>query len=200
MQHHWCPNNRYVLGDYCENATEICMAMAVAEGRFHSLVVHEVGKLFGSGQISNGMHSTRVRQPTPPSRPPVSPFCFERAIRRCGYEARLLPRSGPVARRCEGSAEIESNSTMKGRDSGMTLKGKRSETLELHASPIRPHAKDISTNHVPHHDEIRLRAYEIYLEHAGILGRELDDWLQAESEFESAALFMRAATGEKHRP
>jgi Protein of unknown function (DUF2934) len=31
-------------------------------------------------------------------------------------------------------------------------------------------------------------------------GRELEDWLQAESEFESAALFMRAATGEKHRP
>jgi hypothetical protein len=82
----------------------------------------------------------------------------------------------------------------------MTLKGKRDETLELHASPIQPHAEDTSANHAPNHDEIRRRAYEIYLERGGLPGRELEDWLQAESEFESAALFMRAATGEKHRP
>lgn len=50
---------RYVLGDYCENATEVCMAMAAAEGCFYSLVVHEIGKLFGSGPIFNKMHGTR---------------------------------------------------------------------------------------------------------------------------------------------
>jgi hypothetical protein len=33
-------------------------------------------------------------------------------------------------------------------------------------------------------EEIRLRAYEIYLERGGQLGRELDDWLQAERELE----------------
>jgi Protein of unknown function (DUF2934) len=82
----------------------------------------------------------------------------------------------------------------------MTLKGKRSETLELHASPIQPHGENASANHAANHDDIRRRAYEIYLEGGGISGRELDDWLQAESEFKSAALFMRAATGEKHRP
>ncbi len=82
----------------------------------------------------------------------------------------------------------------------MTLKGKGNQNLELHTSPIQPHAEDTSANHAPNHDEIRRRAYEIYLERGGLPGRELEDWLQAESEFESAALFMRAATGEKHRP
>jgi hypothetical protein len=82
----------------------------------------------------------------------------------------------------------------------MTLKGKQSETLELHANPIQPHAEATSANHAPNHDEVRRRAYEIYLERGGLPGREIEDWLQAEREFESAALFMRAATGEKHRP
>jgi hypothetical protein len=81
----------------------------------------------------------------------------------------------------------------------MTLKDKRNQTLALHASPIQPHAEDTSANHAPNHEEIRRRAYEIYLERGGLPGHELEDWLQAEREFESAALFMRAATGEKHR-
>ena len=81
----------------------------------------------------------------------------------------------------------------------MILKGKGNQNLELHASPIQPHAEDTSANHAPNHDEIRRRACEIYLERGGLPGRELEDWLQAESEFESAALFMRAATGEKQK-
>jgi Protein of unknown function (DUF2934) len=32
-------------------------------------------------------------------------------------------------------------------------------------------------------EEIRLRAYEIYIERGGTDGRDLDDWLQAEKEF-----------------
>jgi hypothetical protein len=64
--------------------------------------------------------------------------------------------------------------------------------LEVHPSPIRPHAADTSASHAINHEEIRRRAYEIYLERGGLPGRELEDWLQAEREFESAALFMRA--------
>jgi Protein of unknown function (DUF2934) len=82
----------------------------------------------------------------------------------------------------------------------MTLKGKQNETLELHASPIQPHTENTSANHALNHDEVRRRAYEIYPERGGLPGQELEDWLQAEREFESAALFMRSATGEKHRP
>jgi hypothetical protein len=82
----------------------------------------------------------------------------------------------------------------------MTFKGKGNEALALHASLIQPDAVDTFANHAPNHDEIRRRAYEIYLERGALPGRDLEDWLQAESEFQSAALFIRAATGEKHRP
>jgi len=43
-------------------------------------------------------------------------------------------------------------------------------------------------------EEIKLRAYEIYLERGEQPGRELDDWLQAERELEGGAL-SRAQAG-----
>jgi hypothetical protein len=73
----------------------------------------------------------------------------------------------------------------------MTSKSKKSGTLELHVSPIQPDAEDTSGNHALNHNEIRRRAYEIYLERGGLPGYELEDWLQAESELESAARFTR---------
>ena len=82
----------------------------------------------------------------------------------------------------------------------MTLKAKANESVELQGRRIQPHAEDSSVNRAPSQEEIRRRAYEIYLERGGLPGRELEDWLQAESEFESATLFLRAATGEKHSP
>jgi hypothetical protein len=92
------------------------------------------------------------------------------------------------------------HSTCEGKDSGMTLKGKRSETLELHANAVQSQIDDISANGAPNHDEIGRRAYEIYVERGGLPGHELENWLQAEREIESAAHFMRATIGEKHRP
>ena len=82
----------------------------------------------------------------------------------------------------------------------MTLKGKGNQNLELHESPIQPRVEDTSGNHALNHDDIRRRAYEIYQERGSLPGRDLEDWLQAEGELRSAALFMRAATGEKPRP
>jgi DUF2934 family protein len=38
-------------------------------------------------------------------------------------------------------------------------------------------------------EDIRRRAYEIYLERGGQLGREQDDWLQAERELERGVLW-----------
>lgn len=64
----------------------------------------------------------------------------------------------------------------------MTLKGKKNETLEVHASPIRSRSENTSANRAPSHDDIRRRAYEIHLERGGLSGRELADWLQAEAE------------------
>jgi hypothetical protein len=92
------------------------------------------------------------------------------------------------------------HSTCEGKDSGMTLKGKRSETLELHANSVQSQTNDISASRAPNHDEIGRRAYEIYLERGGLPGHELENWLQAEREIESEADFMRATIGEKHRP
>jgi len=73
----------------------------------------------------------------------------------------------------------------------MTVKDKKNVTLEHDASPIQPHAEETSANHAPTHDEIRRRAYEIYLERDGLPGDELDDWLRAERELQKVALFKR---------
>jgi hypothetical protein len=69
-------------------------------------------------------------------------------------------------------------------------KGKRNEgheTLELRTREIQSHPEDVSANHRPSHEEIRLRAHEIYLQRGALPGKELDDWLQAERELERAA-------------
>ena len=68
------------------------------------------------------------------------------------------------------------------------MKEKRNETLELRRNTIPSPAEEASTSHTRNHDEIRRRAFEIYLERGGLPGNELDDWLQAERELERLAL------------
>ena len=46
-------------------------------------------------------------------------------------------------------------------------------------------ADKASTEDPPRLDEIRIRAYEIYIERDGQPGDELSDWLQAKREIES---------------
>jgi hypothetical protein len=81
----------------------------------------------------------------------------------------------------------------------MGQKSKKNEVLELHAEPTRPHTEDTSANHAPSHEEIRCRAYEIYLERNGFGGNELDDWLQAEMELVSDALLTRTTSETKRK-
>jgi DUF2934 family protein len=59
---------------------------------------------------------------------------------------------------------------------------KNNKASEIGARPIQSHPDDTSDKHTPTCDEIRLRAYEIYLERDGLPGDELDDWLRAERE------------------
>ena len=68
----------------------------------------------------------------------------------------------------------------------MTLQAtsKRSGTLEVRASAIQSDAENAFAGQARSHEQIRLRAYEIYLERGGFPGNELDDWLQAERELE----------------
>ena len=71
----------------------------------------------------------------------------------------------------------------------MPAKRGRSEILELDAKPIQPRGENAAANCQSDHDQIRRRAYEIYLEGGSLPGRELDDWLRAERELRKIALF-----------
>ena len=81
---------------------------------------------------------------------------------------------------------METIQVRKERAERMKLKDKRNEILQVRVSPIQSHPENPSANDKPSHEEIRLRAYEIYLERGGLPGNELDDWLQAEAELERA--------------
>jgi hypothetical protein len=89
-------------------------------------------------------------------------------------------------------AEIKRNSTVQGKDSLMSQKNKGNETLELHANPSKPLRLNSSANHAPSYEELRRRAYEIYLERDGLGGNEVDDWLQAEAELRGNGFAMQA--------
>lgn len=69
----------------------------------------------------------------------------------------------------------------------MKSKDSRNEAPELLTSPVQFHVEDTSAHQTPRHEDIRLRAYEIYFERGGLPGTELADWLQAERELERAA-------------
>ena len=57
----------------------------------------------------------------------------------------------------------------------MATKSKRKVDLKFHAIPLQHQADEKTVCHKPSHEEIRLRAYEIYLERGDLAGNELDD-------------------------
>ena len=57
--------------------------------------------------------------------------------------------------------------------------------------PPQHGADETTVCHTPSDEEIRRRAYEIYLERGSRPGDELDDWLRAERELQKVALFAR---------
>jgi len=69
----------------------------------------------------------------------------------------------------------------------MESKEKKNEALKSRTGPIQPGAENICVSHAPGPEDIRLRAYEIYLERGALPGSELEDWLQAERELQHAA-------------
>ena len=56
---------------------------------------------------------------------------------------------------------------------------------------------DAFTGHPPTVDEIQYRAYKIHLDHGGLYGYDLDDWLHAERELTEAHR-LRASTKAKN--
>lgn len=70
----------------------------------------------------------------------------------------------------------------------MSSKSRGHQDVETQASSDQQEeAVKTSTRDSPRLAEIRIRAYEIYIERDGQPGDELGDWLQAERELESKA-------------
>ena len=67
----------------------------------------------------------------------------------------------------------------------LSSKSRGHQDAETEASSDRQEAVTTSTGDSPVLDEIRIRAYEIYVERGGQPGHDLDDWIQAERELGS---------------
>jgi hypothetical protein len=64
----------------------------------------------------------------------------------------------------------------------MSSKPNRKRISEIQATFTQTKREEVSVVNSTRDEEIRRRAYEIYLERGEQPGRELDDWLQAERE------------------
>jgi hypothetical protein len=70
----------------------------------------------------------------------------------------------------------------------MSSKPKRNGSTEPQATSNQADTGEDSEGNLARDDEIRRRAYEIYLERGEEPGRDLDDWVQAERELEGGVL------------
>ena len=67
------------------------------------------------------------------------------------------------------------------------------ESSEAEAPPPQPETAEVPVRKSVPDEEIRRRAYEIYLERGEQPGGELDDWLQAERELEHGVIWLAQA-------
>jgi hypothetical protein len=74
-------------------------------------------------------------------------------------------------------------------------KSKSREVTEPQATSTQPETRAVSVGNSAIKEEIRRRAYQIYLERGGQPGGELDDWLQAERELKDGGVRSRAQAG-----
>lgn len=70
----------------------------------------------------------------------------------------------------------------------MSSKPRRSEITEPQATSIQTETGEAAVRNSVLRDQIRRRAYEIYLEGGQQPGRDLEDWFQAERELEGGVL------------
>ena len=75
------------------------------------------------------------------------------------------------------------------------MSGKESRTVPKKGNggqePSAQQTDQGSVSQGPTQDQIRLRAYQLFLERGAHPGQELDDWLRAERELQKVALFNR---------
>jgi hypothetical protein len=82
----------------------------------------------------------------------------------------------------------------------MSSKPKRNGSTAAEATSTQAETREVSAGKSAPDDEIRHRAYEIYLERGGEPGRELDDWLQAERELDHGVIWLGQAGKEANPP
>jgi len=102
----------------------------------------------------------------------------------------LLPNFLEIRRveRMHAAARINSN-PVTGKEMNMPSKSKGNIATAANVSPIQAEeTAGASVRNAAREDEVRLRAYEIYLERGAEPGREMEDWLQAEGELERRTL------------
>jgi hypothetical protein len=75
------------------------------------------------------------------------------------------------------------------KETGMSSKQERNEITEPQATSAHAETGEVSAGNLARDEEIRRRAYEIYLERGEQPGRELNDWLQAERELKGGVLW-----------
>jgi cytoskeletal protein RodZ len=77
-----------------------------------------------------------------------------------------------------------SNPITNKREMDVSSKLKSNSGVAPQATSTQPETGEVSVGNSARTEEIRRRAYEIYLERGKQSGRDVDDWLQAEQEFE----------------
>ena len=75
----------------------------------------------------------------------------------------------------------------------MSSKPRSNSGTEYQSTSTQPVALEVSPGNTARDEEIRRRAYEIYLERGEQSGRDLDDWLQAERELQRGLLWRAQA-------
>ena len=75
----------------------------------------------------------------------------------------------------------------------MSSKPKTQLSTEHQATRIQGEREEVSTEKPARDEEIRRRAYEIYLNRGEQPGREMEDWLQAERELERGVPWLAQA-------
>jgi hypothetical protein len=61
---------------------------------------------------------------------------------------------------------------------------KRGRSTQARTTSVQAETPQLSGRNAVREEEIRVRAYQIYLERGELACRELDDWLQAEHELD----------------
>jgi hypothetical protein len=86
------------------------------------------------------------------------------------------------------ASTINTNATTKAEEISMSSKPKRNESGEPQEASIEADTQEVSVRKLASDEDIKRRAYEIYLGRGEQPGHDLDDWLQAEREFETKPL------------